>query len=957
MLVLRDINNVRHVLVAIGCLLVVVSPFIGAIPGPGGIIVFAAGITLVLRFSRKAKKTYVRLKQRWPKHVAWVDWALRRKSDMEPNNALSRKIAPSSYRDFATLDSGLSSDEARRRLKMRGANELPREKRRTKLRVIGEVLREPMLALLLAGGLGYLLLGDLTEAMILLAFATFSVVVTVVQESRTENVLEALRDLSAPRAMVVRDAERQRIAGREVVEGDVIVLEQGDRVAADVLLLNAHDIQVDESLLTGESVAVRKTERSSDTWPLNVRPGGEDQPCVYAGSLIVRGSGVGHVVATGPRSAIGQIGQSLFDLETEAPRLKTEVARIVMFSALGGGIVSLLVVGLYGFLHGGWIEAVLAGIAVGMAMLPEEFPVVLTVFLAMGAWRIGRAGVLTRKAASIETLGSATILCTDKTGTLTENIMRVAELWLPSGACLSLDRIQPVSESFHHVIDIAALASAPQPSDPMEVAIHAARDASQDQKGDLKTLVHSYGLRPHLLAMSNVWQTGENHHDLLIATKGAPEAVISLCKLSSEIAVVVNRAANDMAARGIRVLGVACGRTQATDWAPSQECYSYELVGLIGLADPIREGVAAAVNECHTAGVRVVMITGDLAATARAIASQAGIANGDVITGSELALLDDPQLAERLKTVSVFARIMPEQKLRIVQAFKADGEVVAMTGDGVNDSPSLKAAHIGIAMGKRGTDVAREASAIVLLDDDFGSIVKAIELGRRIYDNIRKAMAFIFAIHVPIAGLALLPLFLGLPILFGPIHIALIEMVIDPVCALVFEAEGDEKDIMRRQPRGPTEKLFSNRMIIWGVFQGAAAFALLATTFLIATHAALRENQIRAGVFFALIAEILALVLVNRSFTTAISEALLRKNIALRYVLLAVGAISALILGLPAAQHLLKFDGMSWPLIGLALLHGVVLLIILELCKPLANRMIETNMTNQTRKATMISAT
>jgi Ca2+-transporting ATPase len=398
-------------------------------------------------------------------------------------------------------------------------------------------------------------------------------------------------------------------------------------------------------------------------------------------------------------------------------------------------------------------------------------------------------------------------------------------------------------------------------------------------------------------------------------------------------------AVEGMAIRGIRVLAVATATPPNRDWAETQHDYDYTLAGLVGLADPIRASVPAAVAECRGAGIRVVMITGDYAATARSIATQAGIAEGGVLTGTDLASLDDAQLAERLKTVTVFARIMPEQKLRIVQAFKADGEIVAMTGDGVNDAPSLKAAHIGIAMGKRGTDVAREASAMVLLEDDFGSIVQSVRLGRRIYDNIRKAMAFIFAVHVPIAGLALLPLFFGLPILFGPIHIALLEMVIDPVCALVFEAERDEDDIMRRLPRDPSETLFSLPMIVWSVFQGGLAFAMLATVFLIETWSEMPEIELRALTFFALIAEIVALILVNRSFNASLREALVRQNAALRYVAAAITGVTALILFLPQAQALLKFGSIAWRDMALAVGLGIILLGLLEGCKPLVRRL------------------
>jgi P-type Ca2+ transporter type 2C len=826
---------------------------------------------------------------------------------------------------------GLSSGEAQSRLASGGPNELPRTGSRSALKIVGEVLREPMLALLLAGGVAYLILGDLTEALILLSFALFSIALTVIQETRTEHVLEALRDLSAPRAMVIRDGERVRIAGREVVTGDILVLEQGDRVAADALLLEAHDFQADESLLTGEALPVHKKVGAAEAAH---RPGGDGQPYIYSGSLVTRGSGIACTVATGALSEIGKIGQSLATLDPEPPRLRLETARIVKLSAMGGGAIALLVVVLYGLLRGDWMQAILAGIATGMSMLPEEFPVVLTIFMAMGAWRIGKVRVLTRRSAAIETLGSATVLCTDKTGTLTENRMAVSQVWLASGQTTEVRAAVETPDAFHAILETSILASAAMPVDPMEVALHA---TAPPMPGEYRH-VHSYGLQPDLLAMSNIWKGVNPQGGYVIAAKGAPEAIASLCRLAPAAMRRMTAAVEAMAAQGIRVLGVASAHTTDKRWAKSQRDYKFKLIGLVGLADPIRDSVPAAVAQCRSAGIRVVMITGDYGATARAIALQAGIADGEVLTGPELEDIDDDALTKHLDRVTVFARIMPEQKLRIVNAYKAAGEVVAMTGDGVNDAPSLKSAHIGIAMGKRGTDVAREASALVLLDDDFGSIVQAIRLGRGIYDNIRKAMAFIFAVHVPLAGFALLPLIFGLPILFGPIHIAFIEMIIDPVCALVFESEREEADIMNRKPRDPEQRLFSLPMVTWSVFQGMVAFGILAMLFLTATYLGMPEGDVRELIFLSLVVAIVALILVNRSFGTSLKEAFTRKNMTLRYILGAVAAVLTLTVLIPAFRKLLKFGTPDWKHIVAALALGGLLLVLLELLKPLANR-------------------
>jgi Ca2+-transporting ATPase len=835
---------------------------------------------------------------------------------------------------------GLSEADAQTRLKTDGYNELPRANRRTPFRIVLEVLREPMLALLLGGGVVYLVLGDLQEAVILLAFASMSVLITVIQEARTERVLEALRDLTSPRALVIRDGERKRIAGREVVRGDLVVLAEGDRVPADAALVDSHDLQTDESLLTGESVPVRKVPRSENAPTAGLRPGGDDLPYVFSGSLVVSGTGIGEVIAIGALSEIGRIGQSLNTLELEPPRLQTQTRRLVRVFAMVGAAVSVLAVLLYGTLRGGWLDALLGGIALGMSMLPEEFPVVLTVFMAMGAWRISRARVLTRRAAAIETLGSATVLCTDKTGTLTENRMTIAELRLESAAVFRprdpLGATMP--EAFHDLIEFGVLASAKDPFDPMEKAFHElgrqVLAGTEHLHGAEWTIAKAYSLHPDLLAMSQVWQATDGRQDFVIAAKGAPEAIADLCHLGAADRAALTQSVDQMAAEGLRVLGVARARFAGDAWPATQHDFAFEFLGLVGLADPLRESVSDAVSECRSAGIKVVMITGDYPATAQAIARQAGLDAVDVLTGQALEKLSEAELARRVRTATVFARIMPEQKLRIVNAFKANGDIVAMTGDGVNDAPSLKAAHIGIAMGGRGTDVAREASSIVLLDDDFGSIVKSVRLGRRIYDNLRKAMGFIFAVHVPIAGLALLPLLFGFPILFGPMHIAFLEMVIDPVCSLVFEAETEEDDVMRRPPRSPDEPLFSGALIGWSLLQGAFAFVLVAAIFIVASRRGMPEAEVRALTFFSLVLTIVGLIFVNRSFSASLVTALRRPNPALAWVLIAVTTMLGLTLLWPFARGLFRFGPLHADDLLLTFGAGALVLAALELLKP-----------------------
>jgi Ca2+-transporting ATPase len=790
-----------------------------------------------------------------------------------------------------------------------------------------------MFALLLVAAAIYLLLGDLREAIVLAVFASTSVAIAVVQEARTERVLESLRDLTSPRAVVIRDGVEKRIAGSEVVRGDLMILAEGDRVPADAIVLAAHDLECDESLLTGEAVPVRKIAAASPAAP-SERPGGDDLPYVYSGSLVVRGRGETSVTATGARSAIGKIGLAITHIETEPPRLRIQTRRLVRNFAVVSLSLSALAVLLYGLWRGSWLEASLSGIALGMSMLPEEFPLVLTVFMVMGAWRISRARVLTRRVAAIEALGAATVLCTDKTGTLTQNRMTIVAL--RAGEDLWREEaVGRLPECLAALIEHGILASAREPFDPMEKAFHAfGKEHLPARRPDAgRTLKWEYGLRPDLLAVANVWEEA-GRHSFVVAAKGAPEAIAELCDLAAEDRGRLRDAVDKMAREGMRILGVARASVPAGIARPdTPRSFPFEFLGLVGIADPLRPTVPAAVEECRAAGVRVVMITGDYPQTARAIALRANLEAGDVVTGSDLEQMSDAELAGRVRSATVFARTLPEQKLRIVDALKANGEVVAMTGDGVNDAPALKAAHIGIAMGGRGTDVAREAASLVLLDDDFTSIVAAIRLGRRIYDNLRKAMAYILAVHVPIAGLALMPLLFGLPLLFWPLHIAFLEMVIDPVCSIVFEAEREEADTMRRPPRDPAAPLVTAGYALWSLLQGALVLALVAILFVMALRRGLPEEDARSLAFAALVATNLGLVLINRTQGASVFAALGRANPVLWWIVGAAAAILAVVMLFPAARELFHFGPLHGDDAAIALSSGVAVLALLELAK------------------------
>jgi P-type Ca2+ transporter type 2C len=804
---------------------------------------------------------------------------------------------------------GLTEEEAARRLRADGYNEIPSTKSRSVFAIAFEVVREPMFLLLLAGGLIYLLLGDEEEAVMLLFFVFVVMGITFYQERKTERALEALRDLSSPRALVIRSGAQRRIPGREVVRGDYIVLEEGDRVPADAVVLVSSNIMVDESLLTGESVPVRKS--SGDASLDMARPGGEDLPFVYSGTLIVQGHGVAFVKYTASDTEFGKIGKALESLGSDDSALEEETAKLVKGFAAGGLALCAVVVAVFA-IQGKWLEGLLAGIALAMAVLPEEIPVVFTIFLAIGAWRMSKRHVLTRRLQAIKTIGSATVLCVDKTGTITLNQMSVTRIFA-DGAFFDIDpRAQhSLPEEFHELMEYGILASQKNPFDPMEKGIKSVGErvlSGTEHIHNNWTLEREYALSKTLLALSHVWRSPDGR-DYVIASKGAPEAIFDLCHLDAAKVRGLSPKVTELADAGLRVLGVARARFKEGALPKEQHDFTFEFLGLIGFTDPIRPGIGNSIRECYGAGIRVVMITGDYPGTARNIARQIGLLNPDeVISGPELAGMSPHELAERARTVNVFARVVPEQKLLLVNAFKADGEVVAMTGDGVNDAPALKSAHIGIAMGARGTDVARESASLVLLDDDFSSIVSAVKMGRRIFDNLRKALAYILSVHVPIAGMSLLPVVLKWPLALMPAHIAFLELIIDPACSVVFEAEPEEKDIMRRKPRRLGDPLFSRRDILLSFAQGLMVLLIVANVYALTLSRGGSEDKARALAFTTIVVANLALIMTNRSWSHTALETLRIPNTALVGVFAGTLMCLAAVVYVPFLAALFRFE-------------------------------------------------
>lgn len=794
---------------------------------------------------------------------------------------------------------GLSSREVASRQKRYGYNELPNKEKKSFFKILFELVKEPMIFLLLTTISIYFLLGDKREASLLLLSVFGIVAIELYQESKTEKSLEALRNLSSPISDVIRNGERMVIPGRELVIGDIILLSEGSRVPADAKLISAENLKVDESLLTGESLAVEKHTREVKDFREN---------SVFSGTLVVKGHGIAEVTSIGQATELGAIGVSLKSIETEKTLLQKEVNHAIKVVATIAISASIFLAGIYWLGRGEMMQGFLAGLTLAISILPEELPIILTLFLTLGAWRLAKNKVLARRAQTIETLGCASVLCVDKTGTLTENRMKI------------------MTTSDDELIRYGILASQKKPFDPMEEAFIAAgrqRFGNVDKiYGDLN-IQREYPLEDDSLSVVHVW--GNESGAKIVALKGAPETVFSLCHMNKAEIIKAEIQVKQLAGRGLRVIAVAKGSILAT-MPGDRHDFEFKYLGLVGLADPIREEVIPAIKLCKAAGIRVIMITGDYPETAVHIAKQIGLDYHNVITGESFEALTDAEKNAAIRNVSVFSRVTPTNKLSIVKVLKELGEIVAMTGDGVNDAPALKAAHIGIAMGLHGTDVAREAASIVLLDDNFASIVHGVRLGRRIYTNLQKAMSYIFSVHVPIALLSLLPVLFGWPLALVPIHIVFLEFVIDPSCTIIFENEKEGPGIMERPPRKLSDTVFSKRMLLGSLFRGVFVAIVVVATFKLLLDAGWDQDKARGLTFLVLIVSNIFLIL-GISGKQALADILHRENTAMITILLMTSLSLAVIFNVPLFRELFRFGALNTQESLLGILLGTLTLL------------------------------
>ena len=795
---------------------------------------------------------------------------------------------------------GLTNAQAAKFLEQHGYNELEPPLKQSLLRQFFKTITEPMFLLLLTAATLYLALGELGDGLIMLVFVAVMAAIELVQEYKTDKTLEALRELSSPRVRVLREGSLIDIESRFLAVGDLMLLEEGQKIAADGEILEQYDLGVDQSALTGESEVVYKTAQPGDDALFAAHK-------VYQGTLVISGTAIVRVTATGRATVSGQIGKDVAEAPDRPTPLEKQTHKLIQSCGLAGAVMLAIIMVVTYLNTGSIVTGVLAGITLAMGIIPEEFPVILTVFLSLGALRLAKRQSLVRKLPSVETLGAISVLCVDKTGTLTENRMEVCSVYT-----------EAEEQAFWRV---ARLACELNPYDPMEQAIARRQDLPDSEAGEL---VFEYSFSSETKMMGHLWQMG---HERILCAKGSPEAILPLCGLDeTQMQELYNRQ-QAMAQEGQRVIAVAYTNLPGEP-PPSLTDNKLTFLGLIGFADPPRQAVPAAVAKCVKAGIRVVMITGDNPFTAQAIGRQVGIISDGVITGDQIEAMTTAELEEAVGRVSIFARVAPRHKMAIVTALKARGETVAMTGDGVNDAPALKYADIGIAMGGRGTSVAREAADMVLLDDNFTTIVETVADGRRIYDNIRKAFGYVLVVHIPVALLALWPPIaalispaLEIPLLLFPVHIVILELIIDPTCSIIFERQPPEINLMERPPRQAQEPLVDKGLLLRSVVQGLVIFGATLAGYLWVLGLGQGENAARSMALTVLVLSNLLLVYVNMSNTRSawgVFRYFWRDKVMWLINLAVLGGL-ALLLYLPAAASLVRLTPLPLWQLGAAL--------------------------------------
>ena len=813
---------------------------------------------------------------------------------------------------------GLSNDEVIQSRIKNGVNSLDHQEKNNFLTSVIDMIKEPMFLLLITATSVYFITGKYGDGVFMLAAIVLISAISLYQESRSRNAIASLKKLTQPKSKVIRNGEIIEILSEEIVLGDLIQTEEGTFIPADGIIIESHDFSVNESILTGESLSIFKTEQSENKQ-------------VFQGTIVATGLAICEVTAIGNQTQLGKIGNSLASIVEEKTPLQIQIGNFVKKMSLIGLLIFLIVWGVNYYNSRLFLDSLLQALTIAMSVIPEEIPVAFTTFMALGAWRLMKMGIIVKQTKTVETLGSATVICTDKTGTITENKMSLAQWYLFSNDTIT-DTKEDLNVDELELISLSMWSSEPIPFDAMEIALHEAytKATKNDERLTFK-MVHEYPLGGKPPMMTHIFESPNGTK--IIAAKGAPEAIIACSHLSEKESQQILTAMNTMAKEGFRVLGVGVAQFQGTNYPKTQQEFAFEFKGLVAFYDPPKENIKSVFETFYKAGIQVKIVTGDNAATTSTIAKQIGFKDYDkTVNGDELMAMDEATLNKKVMETAIFTRMFPEAKLKIIQALKANNQIVAMTGDGVNDGPALKSAHIGIAMGKKGTEIAKEAANLILVDDDFAKMTNAIAMGRKIYINLKKAIQYIISIHIPIILIVFIPLALGwiYPNIFSPVHIIFLEIIMGPTCSIIYENEPMESNLMLQKPRPLTNTFFNLKEITMSIIQGLVITLGLLFVYRYCVENGCTESTTRTVVFLTLIASNVFLTLSNRSFYYSILTTLRYKN---NLVLMIIGitiGITSLLLFVPVFAAFFMFETVSITQIGLSILVGGIAVLWIE---------------------------
>ena len=822
--------------------------------------------------------------------------------------------------DTTKIPTGLSNEEVISSRKKNGNNSLEHQQKNHFLISLLEMIKEPMFLLLVAAASIYYISGDYGDGIFMTVAIVLVSAISLFQESRSRNAIDALKKLTQPNSKVFRNSVLVEIPSEEIVLGDSIQIEEGHFIPADAILVQSNDFSVNESILTGESLSVFKDENSENKQ-------------VFQGTIVATGLAICEVNAIGNQTNLGKIGASLEKIVEEKTPLQIQIGNFVKKMSIIGLVIFVMVWGMQFYRSKLILDSLLKALTIAMSVIPEEIPVAFASFMALGAWRLMKIGIITKQTKTVETLGSATVICTDKTGTITENKMSLAQMYLFISNTI-IDAKEKLNPEAEEVLSYSMWSSEPIPFDAMELAIHNAYAnlESADERTNYK-LVHEYPLGGKPPMMTHIFEGSKGK---IIATKGAPEAILEVCNLSEVEKNTVLDAMNTMAAEGYRVLGVGVAEFAGTNYPKTQQEFQFVFKGLVAFYDPPKENIQKVFEAFYKAGIQVKIVTGDNAATTTTIAKQVGFKDADkVLNGDELMEMDAATLKQKVLETAIFTRMFPEAKLKIIQALKDNDQIVAMTGDGVNDGPALKSAHIGIAMGEKGTEIAKQAANLILINDDFAKMVDAIAMGRKIYLNLKKAIQYIISIHIPIILIVFIPLALGwmYPNIFTPVHIIFLEIIMGPTCSIIYENEPMEGNLMLEKPRQLTTTFFNLKEITMSIIQGLVITSGLLFVYQYCLAEGCTENVTRTTIFLTLIASNIFLTLENRSFYYSIFTTIWYKN---NLVLIIIGItilITSLLLFVPLFSKFFLFEKVSFSQIGLSVLVGFISVMWIEIYK------------------------